>query len=983
MFQPLDNRGEWRFQRRYQLLASGAPDGGFGGSGGGNPRTVTLGELVDCHDEEFVRNAYRKLLGREADAAGLANALEHLRSGGWNKIDLLGSLRYSEEGRRVGVEVAGLRIAYLVRRLFRVPVVGYLLRSAEILLSLPRVLGNMERFEAFTNARLTALQAGNRQRSGAQSSAVLAQIEQQQAAREKMQEQLGVLERSVRDIANVLFLSDGELLEAADYQGSSAREVTLDSAIEDLRGTMMGHAPALKARTGASSAAPAPDPRVGELAERIDALAAETVGFHRLLESAQVDWASTLRRLGEVAKSAEGNHVAVSLAKKQQEGFRKKQERLEQALQSLRWDIKEAGKRAAAELRGDLEKRLAEAGAQNQTHEALRMDLVRSQMELQEQIAGEIGSREMLALELRGLLGQFEASIAQLRLAAEKESGQLGRRIEAEIAVREALLFESRQKFGEVDERVAALGQALERESGEAGRKLEAEIAARETLLIESRQKLGEVDQRIAALGQAMERGSEEMGLKLEAEIAAREVLMLESRQKLGEVDQRVAALGQALERESGEAGRKLEAEIAAREALLIESRQKLGEVDQRVAALGQALERESGEAGRKLEAEIAAREALLIESRQKLGEVDQRVAALGQALERESGETGRKLEAEIAAREALASQSKASADEIRATSESVLAELGRHTAQFAEEGKAREWLGGHFNEEFEKRQELEARFKEVELAAHQTRSDLTYTDWRISTFVAEARKRLPSPLDQRQLQHIVDEHDNHSLDSLYAAFEDAFRGSREDIKARQAVYLPYIKNSKVGSTKAPIVDLGCGRGEWLELLREQKLTARGVDSNRIMVKRCTELGLQARLSDAHSCLSKLKDASIGCVTGFHIVEHMPFGALIELFDEVVRVLQPGGLVIFETPNPSNILVGSTEFYNDPTHNRPLPPRVLRFLAESRGLCKVEILELHPYPTSYTFEADETGVAQRLNQYFYGPQDYSIIGRKP
>jgi SAM-dependent methyltransferase len=771
MFQPREDRGEWRFQRRYQSLASGAPDGGFGGSGGGNPRAVTLGELVDCHDEEFVRNAYRKLLCREADAPGLANALERLRSGDWNKIDFLGALRYSEEGRKVDVEVARLRMAYLVRRLFRLPVIGYLLRSAEILLSLPRVLGNAERFEAFTNARLTALQASTRQRQGAQSGAsdaAPAQIGQQQAAREKMQERLDALERNVRDMANVLFLSEAESLEAAAYQESSAREVTLDSAIEDLRGTMMGRAPALKARPGTPSTAAAPDPRVGELAERIDEMAAGIAGFQKLLESAKADLASTRNHLGEVTKSAAGTHAAVSAAKKQQEEFRKKQERLEQALQSLRGDIKEASKRAAAELRGDLEKTLAEVGTQNQAREALRMDLVRSQMEVQEQIAGEIGARETLALELRGLLDQCEASIAQLRLAAAEEGAQLGRRIEAEIAVREA-----------------------------------------------------------------------------------------------------------------------------------------------------------------------------------------------------------------------LAAQSKAGADEIRAASESVLAELQRHAAQFTEEAKAREWLGGHFNEEFEKRQDLEARFKEIERAAHQTRSDLTYTDWRISAFVAEARKRLPSPLDQRQLQHIVDEHDNHSLDSLYAAFEDAFRGSREDIKMRQAVYLPYIKSSKVGSTKAPIVDLGCGRGEWLELLREQKLTARGVDSNRIMVKRCTELGLQARLSDAHSCLGKLKDASVGCVTGFHIVEHMPFGALIELFDEVVRVLQPGGLVIFETPNPSNILVGSTEFYNDPTHNKPLPPRVLRFLAESRGLCKVEILELHPYPPSYAFEADEKGVAQRLNQYFYGPQDYSIIGRKP
>jgi chromosome segregation ATPase len=233
---------------------------------------------------------------------------------------------------------------------------------------------------------------------------------------------------------------------------------------------------------------------------------------------------------------------------------------------------------------------------------------------------------------------------------------------------------------------------------------------------------------------------------------------------------------------------------------------------------------------------EIGSREKSASELRGLLDQFEASIAQLRLAAEQESGQLGRKLEAEIVAREALTFESKTSADEIRATSESVLAELQRHAAQFAEEIKAREWLGSHFDEEFAKRHELEGRFKEIELAAHQTRSDLTYTDWRISAFVAEARKRLPSPLDKRQIQRIVDEHDQHSLDSLYAAFEDAFRGSREDIKARQAVYLPYIKESKAGSKKAPIVDLGCGRGEWLELLREHQLAARGVDSNRIMV---------------------------------------------------------------------------------------------------------------------------------------------------
>jgi O-antigen chain-terminating methyltransferase len=379
---------------------------------------------------------------------------------------------------------------------------------------------------------------------------------------------------------------------------------------------------------------------------------------------------------------------------------------------------------------------------------------------------------------------------------------------------------------------------------------------------------------------------------------------------------------------------------------------------------------------------ETHARETLDLELRGLLSQFEANIEQLRAATAEESERLGQRLSAEIMVREALAQEMKAGDGEVHAATESIAAELRNHAAQLQEAVKARDWLGSHFDEEFGKRRELEMRFKEFDRTARQIRNDLTYADWRISTFVAEARKRLPSPLNARQLTQIVDEHDKHKLDSLYAAFEDVFRGSREDIKTRQTVYLPYMKESKAGSRKSPIIDLGCGRGEWLELLREQDLKARGIDTNRIMVERCTELGLQVELSDAHTYLRKLKDGSAGCVTGFHIVEHMSFDALIELLDEVLRVLQPGGVAIFETPNPHNILVGSTEFYNDPTHVRPLPPRVLRFLAESRGLCKVEVLELHPYPKSYNFEDDGKGVTQRLNEYFYGPQDYSIIGRK-
>jgi hypothetical protein len=96
--------------------------------------------------------------------------------------------------------------------------------------------------------------------------------------------------------------------------------------------------------------------------------------------------------------------------------------------------------------------------------------------------------------------------------------------------------------------------------------------------------------------------------------------------------------------------------------------------------------------------------------------------------------------------------------------------------------------------------------------------------------------------------------------------------------------------------------------------------------------------------------------------------------------DETVRVLKPGGIAIFETPNPQNVLVGSCNFYMDPTHRNPLPSPMLRFLAEARGLCRVSVLDLHPYPEAFHLDGSE--LATRFNQYFYGPQDYAVIGWK-
>lgn len=272
-----------------------------------------------------------------------------------------------------------------------------------------------------------------------------------------------------------------------------------------------------------------------------------------------------------------------------------------------------------------------------------------------------------------------------------------------------------------------------------------------------------------------------------------------------------------------------------------------------------------------------------------------------------------------------------------------------------------------------------EERIRQLERLIAQLKTELILQERRITLLLEEARKRLPEPFSQEQLQVFADE-DKHRLDALYVSFEDQFRGTREDIKELLRVYLPFLRDAGVGSAAMPVLDVGCGRGEWLEVLQEERLVARGLDVNRIMVEQCRQRGFDVALGDVLEYLRNLPDASVGAVTGFHIIEHLPLDRFIKLLDETVRVLKPQGLAIFETPNPHNVLVGSCNFYIDPTHRNPLPSQTVKFLAEARGLCRVEILNLHPFPPA--FQVNGSAVAERFNEYFYGPRDYAVIGWK-
>ena len=219
--------------------------------------------------------------------------------------------------------------------------------------------------------------------------------------------------------------------------------------------------------------------------------------------------------------------------------------------------------------------------------------------------------------------------------------------------------------------------------------------------------------------------------------------------------------------------------------------------------------------------------------------------------------------------------------------------------------------------------------------------------------------------------------------DQFYLEFEALFRGSREDIKQRLKVYLPYLSHisSQPKEERKIVIDVGCGRGEWLDLLDEQGIPAMGVDMNLSMVNACLEQGFLVRHDDAIAYLRQQAEGSIGAVTGFQIIEHLPFEQLIALFDAARHALCPGGVIIFETPNPENLKVGACNFYFDPTHLHPIVPQVAEFMARQRGFSHAEILRLHPYPDDHLLKGG-TEVETLINKELFGAQDYAVIGRK-
>lgn len=215
----------------------------------------------------------------------------------------------------------------------------------------------------------------------------------------------------------------------------------------------------------------------------------------------------------------------------------------------------------------------------------------------------------------------------------------------------------------------------------------------------------------------------------------------------------------------------------------------------------------------------------------------------------------------------------------------------------------------------------------------------------------------------------------------FYHRFEEHFRGPQSLVKERLGSYLPHIERKLDGSLlSGPCLDIGCGRGEWLKILKDSGYPAMGIDLDHTNVQNCIESNLNVELADALTWLRSRNSNSLALITAFHVVEHLSFNDLNQLMAECLRTLSPGGLIILETPNPENLITAAHQFYLDPTHKSPLPPELLRFLAEYRGFSDIEILRLHP---SRNFSSTGSGSSQDdINNILFGPQDYALIAKK-
>jgi len=207
-----------------------------------------------------------------------------------------------------------------------------------------------------------------------------------------------------------------------------------------------------------------------------------------------------------------------------------------------------------------------------------------------------------------------------------------------------------------------------------------------------------------------------------------------------------------------------------------------------------------------------------------------------------------------------------------------------------------------------------------------------------------------------------------------WAAFAEQFRGSEEKIREHQKCYV-----ARFAGAAGEVLDIGCGRGEFLEAAKAAGLPARGIDQSHESVALCRSKGLDVEQGDMFAYLESLADGSLGGAYCAQVVEHLPPAAVPRLVRLLAQKLRLGALIAIETPNPECLAIFATHFYLDPTHTRPIPAALLRFYLESAGFGSIEIERMTPAIDTMPALAE---LPPAVRDTLFGGLDYAIFARK-
>lgn len=217
--------------------------------------------------------------------------------------------------------------------------------------------------------------------------------------------------------------------------------------------------------------------------------------------------------------------------------------------------------------------------------------------------------------------------------------------------------------------------------------------------------------------------------------------------------------------------------------------------------------------------------------------------------------------------------------------------------------------------------------------------------------------------------------------DFIYRRLEDGLRGSEKEVREALQPYLAYARDHQ------PVLDIGCGRGEFVAMCREAGIKARGFDTNERSAADLKQRGFDVSLAGVPECFNGVADGSVGSILATHVVEHLPVDILFELYRLSARVLKKGGLLMIETPNAESLLVTAADFWRDPTHLAPRHPAALVLLGREHGFDVEELRAVHPFPAAARLTVSESDsaevrrLAEAINERLFGPQDLRLVLR--